>query len=104
MGKQAHQGRGGLDADPSHRDRSNDCVTERIHSSQLTHGEGNPAPVFRIRATEVVATRQHWVRLRQRKHQMEAFDWRVGAEAGQRGDWLVEFRRKSRILRAFDPK
>ena len=35
---------------------------------------------------------------------IEAFDWRVGAEAGQRGDWLIEFRRKSRILRAFDPK
>jgi hypothetical protein len=35
---------------------------------------------------------------------MEAFDWRVGAEAAQRGDWLIEFRRKSRILRAFDPK
>ena len=27
-----------------------------------------------------------------------------GAAAGQRRDWLVEFRTKSRILRAFDPK
>jgi single-stranded-DNA-specific exonuclease len=67
-------------------------------------GEGNPAPVFRIRAAEVVATRQRWVRLRQGKHTIEAFDWRVGAQAGQRGDWLVEFRTKNRILCAFDPK
>ena len=66
-------------------------------------GEGNPAPVFRIRAAEVVATRLRWVRLRQGKHTLEAFDWPVGARLGQQGDWLVEFRSKSRTLRAFDP-
>lgn len=64
-------------------------------------GEGNPAPVFRICDAEVVATRQHWVRLRQGKHTLEAFDWRIGAQPGQRGDWLVEFRSRSRNLRAF---
>jgi len=67
-------------------------------------GEGNPAPIFRIGAAEVVAIRQRWVRLRQGKHTLEAFDWRVGAKAGQRGDWLVEFRSKSRTLLAFHPK
>ena len=67
-------------------------------------GEGNPAPVFRICAAEVVATRQRWVRLRQGRYTLEAFDWRVGAQTGQLGDWLVEFRSKGRILRAFHAK
>ena len=67
-------------------------------------GEGNPAPVFRIRAAEVVATRQRWVRLRQGKHTLEVFDWHVGAKVGQRGDWLIEFRSKSRTLRSFYPQ
>ena len=67
-------------------------------------GEGNPAPIFSIGAAEVVATRQRWMRLRQGKHTLEAFDWRVGAKAGQRGDWLVEFRSKSRTLLAYYPK
>lgn len=68
-------------------------------------GEGNPAPVFRICAAEVVATRQRRVCLRQGSHTLEAFDWRVGAQTGQRGDWLVEFRSKGRrILLALQPK
>jgi hypothetical protein len=57
--------------------------------------EKGTRPVFRIRAAEVVATRQRWVRLRQRKHQMEAFDWRVGGRSRSTSDWLVEFRTRA---------
>jgi single-stranded DNA-specific DHH superfamily exonuclease len=64
-------------------------------------GEGNSALVFRVRAAEVAAVKNRWVRLRQGRHTLELLNWRVHVESGMRGDWLVEFRSKTRNLLGF---
>jgi single-stranded-DNA-specific exonuclease len=67
-------------------------------------GEGNRAPVFRIEGAEIVAVRHRWVRLRQGRHTLEASHWKVeDVKGGMRGDWLVEFRSKTRNLCGFLP-
>jgi single-stranded-DNA-specific exonuclease len=76
--------------------------------AQLRHlepfGEGNRAPVFRIENAEVAAVRNRWVRLRQGRHTLEFFSWKVDVRGGMRGDWLVEFRGKTRNLCVFLPR
>lgn len=64
-------------------------------------GEGNPAPVFLLRAIEIVGLKNRWVRLRQGRFTLEAFCWDLRPQIGMRGSCLVEFRGKRRILRHF---
>ncbi len=64
-------------------------------------GEGNPAPVFLLRAIEIVAVKNRWVRVRQGRFSLEAFCWDLRPQIGLRGNCLVEFRNKRRILRHF---
>jgi single-stranded-DNA-specific exonuclease len=67
-------------------------------------GEGNRAPVFRIEGAEVVAVKNRWVRLRQGRHTLEAFSWKVDLREGMRGDWRIEFRSKTCNVCGFVPK
>jgi single-stranded-DNA-specific exonuclease len=67
-------------------------------------GEGNRAPVFRIEEAEVAAVRNHWVQLRQGRHTLEAFNWKVDVRDRMRGDWLIEFRSKTRNVCGFVSK
>jgi single-stranded DNA-specific DHH superfamily exonuclease len=67
-------------------------------------GEGNPAPVFRIEGAEAVAVKNRWVRLRQGRHTLEAFHWKVDVRDGMRGDWLIEFRSNTRNVCRFVAK
>jgi single-stranded-DNA-specific exonuclease len=67
-------------------------------------GEGNRAPVFRIEGAEVAGVKNRWVRLRQGRHTLEAFHWKVDIKDGMRGDWLIEFRSKTRNVCGFVPK
>jgi len=64
-------------------------------------GEGNPAPVFLIRCVEVASLRNRWVRIRQGRFSLEALCWDLPLKEGMRGDCLIEFRGKRRILRDF---
>lgn len=64
-------------------------------------GEGNPAPVFLLRAIEIVGVKNRWVRIRQGRFSLEAFCWDLCPQVGMRGNCLVEFRGKRRILRHF---
>jgi hypothetical protein len=63
----------------------------------------NRAPVFRVEGAEV-AIRNRWVRLRQGRHTLEAFHWKVDVRDRMPGDWLVEFRSKTRNVCGFVPK
>jgi single-stranded-DNA-specific exonuclease len=84
------------------------CSLSASFFAQLRHlepfGEGNRAPVFRIEGAEVVAFKNHWVRLRQGRHTVEALNWKVDVRGGMRGDLLVEFRSKTRNLCGFLPR
>lgn len=64
-------------------------------------GEGNPAPVFLLRAVEVVSTKSRWVRVRQGRYSLETLCWDLSPKEGAQGDCLVEFHGKRRILRDF---
>ncbi len=64
-------------------------------------GEENPAPVFLLRAVEVVSTKNRWVRIRQGRYSLEALCWDLTPKKGEKGDCLVEFHGKRRILRDF---
>jgi single-stranded-DNA-specific exonuclease len=66
-------------------------------------GEGNPAPIFRLRSVEIASVRNRWVRIRQGRFSLEALCWDHSPKVGMRGDCLVEFRGKRRILRDFRP-
>ena len=66
-------------------------------------GEGNPAPVFLIRCVEVASLRNRWVRIRQGRFSLESLCWDLSLKEGMRGDCLIEFRGKRRILRDFRP-
>ena len=65
---------------------------------------GNPAPVFSIGLTEVVSARNRWVRVRQQRHSIEVLSWDAAVDQGMKGDCLVEFYGKTRILRGFTPR
>jgi single-stranded-DNA-specific exonuclease len=64
-------------------------------------GEGNPAPVFRLRCVEVVGLRNRWVRIRQGRFSLEALCWDLAPQVGMRGNCLIEFRGKRRVLKSF---
>ena len=64
-------------------------------------GEGNPAPVFLLRAIEIVGVKNRWVRIRQGRYSLESLCWDLSLKEGMRGDCLIEFRGKRRILRDF---
>jgi len=67
-------------------------------------GEGNRPPMFSIRMAEVLGARNKWVRIGQGRSSIEAFCWDVPVTEGMKGDYLVEFYGKTRILRAFTPQ
>jgi len=64
-------------------------------------GEGNLAPVFLLRATEIVSVKNRWVRLRQGRFSLEALCWDLAPQVGMRGSCLIEFRGKRRVLKLF---
>jgi len=64
-------------------------------------GEGNPAPVFLVRSVEVGSVKDKWVRIRQGRYSLEALCWDLSLKERMRGDCLIEFRGKRRILRHF---
>jgi single-stranded-DNA-specific exonuclease len=67
-------------------------------------GEGNRPPTFSIRMAEVLTVRNKWVRIRQGRSSVEALCWDVPVTEQMRGDFLVEFYGKTRILRGFTPQ
>jgi len=67
-------------------------------------GEGNRPPRFLIRMAEVVSVRNRWVRIRQGRSSIEALCWDVPVTEHMKGDFLVEFYGKTRILRGFTPR
>jgi len=67
-------------------------------------GEGNRPPMFSVRTAEVVSTRNRWVRIRQGRSSIEALCWDVPVTEHMKGDFLVEFYGKTRILRGFTPR
>ena len=64
-------------------------------------GEGNRAPLLAVRMVEVAALKRRWVRLRQGRYSIEALCWDLDLREGMRGDCVVEFYGKRRILRGF---
>ncbi len=64
-------------------------------------GEGNRPPVLAVRTVEVSSLKRRWVRLRQGRFSLEALCWDLDLKEGIRGDCLIEFYGKRRILRAF---
>ena len=64
-------------------------------------GEGNPAPVFLLRSVEVASLRNRWVRIRQGRFSLEALCWDLVPQVGMRGNALIEFRGKRRVLKSF---
>ena len=72
---------------------------------QLAHlepfGEGNPAPIFLLRAIEIVSVKNRWVRIRQGRFSLEALCWDLAPQVGKRGSCLIEYRGKRRVLKSF---
>jgi hypothetical protein len=50
---------------------------------------------------EIQSVKNRWVRIRQGGRSIEAFSWDVAVSEGMRGDCLIEFYGKRRILREF---
>jgi len=67
-------------------------------------GEGNRPPMFSVRMAEVVSTRNKWARIRQGRNSIEVLCWDVPVTEQMKGDFLVEFYGKTRILRGFTPR
>ena len=67
-------------------------------------GEGNRPPTFSIRMAEVLRVRNRWVRIRQGRSSLEALCWDVPVREQMKGDFLVDFYGKTRILRGFTPR
>jgi single-stranded-DNA-specific exonuclease len=64
-------------------------------------GEGNPAPIFLLRAIEIVSVKNRRVRIRQGRFSLEALCWDLAPQVGKRGSCLIEFRGKRRVLKSF---
>jgi single-stranded-DNA-specific exonuclease len=67
-------------------------------------GEGNRPPAFSIRMAEVLSVRNKWARIRQGRSSVEVLCWDVPIAEQMKGDFLVEFYGKTRILRGFTPR
>jgi len=67
-------------------------------------GEGNRPPMFSISMAEVLSVRNKWVRIRQGRSSVEALCWDVPVTEQMKGDFLVEFYGKTRIVRGFTPR
>ena len=67
-------------------------------------GEGNRPPAFSIRMAEVVSIRNKWARIRQGRSSVEVLCWDVPVTEQIKGDFLIEFYGKTRILRGFTPR
>jgi len=67
-------------------------------------GEGNRPPKFSIRVAEVVSVRNKWVRIRQGRNSIEVLCWDLPVVKHMKGDFVVEFYGKTRILRGFTPR
>jgi single-stranded-DNA-specific exonuclease len=66
-------------------------------------GEGNRPPVFLVRSAEVLSVKNRWVRIRQGRSSIEVLSWNISVVQGMKGDCLIEFHGKTRILRGFAP-
>jgi single-stranded-DNA-specific exonuclease len=66
-------------------------------------GEGNRPPMFSIRIAEAKSVRNKWVRIRQGRSSIEALCWDLPVTEHMKGDFLVEFYGKTRIVRGFTP-
>lgn len=64
-------------------------------------GEGNPAPVFLLHQVEIENMKDRWVRIRQGRYSLEALCWDLSLKVRMRGDCMIEFRGKRRILKHF---
>jgi hypothetical protein len=53
---------------------------------------------------EVLSVRNKWVRMRQGRSSVDALCWDVPVTEQMKGDFLVEFYGKTRILRGFTPR
>jgi single-stranded-DNA-specific exonuclease len=67
-------------------------------------GEGNRPPKFSIRMAEVLSLRNKWVRIRQGRSSIEALCWDLPVAGHMKGDFVVEFYGKTRILRGYTPR
>ena len=67
-------------------------------------GDGNRPPMFSVRTAEVVSIRNKWARIRQGRSSVEVLCWDVPLTEKMKGDFLVEFYGKTRILRGFTPR
>lgn len=67
-------------------------------------GEGNRAPVFLVRVAEVMSAKNIWVRIRQGRRSIDVLSWDISVAEGMKGDFLIEFQGKVRILRGFAPR
>jgi len=67
-------------------------------------GEGNRPPAFSIRMAEVLSVRNKWARIRQGRSSVEVLCWDVPITEQMKGDFIVEFYGKTRILRGFTPR
>ena len=67
-------------------------------------GEGNRPPAFSIRMAEIVIVRNKWARIRQGRSSVEVLCWDVPVTEQMKGDFIVEFYGKTRILRGFTPR
>jgi single-stranded-DNA-specific exonuclease len=65
-------------------------------------GEGNRAPILKVRMIEVTSLRRRWARLRQGRYCVETRCWDLDLREGMFGDGLIELYGKRRILRAFN--
>lgn len=81
------------------------ATTGRHFDEQLAllepFGEGNLAPIFLVRSVEIASLKNRWVRIRQGRFSQEALCWDLSLKEGMRGDCLIEFHGKRRILRDF---
>jgi hypothetical protein len=66
-------------------------------------GEGNRPLTFSIRMAEVLSVKNKWVRIGQGRSSVEVLCWDVPVTKQMKGDFVVEFYGKTRILRAFTP-
>lgn len=67
-------------------------------------GEGNRPPAFSIRMAEIVSVRNKWARIRQGRSSIEVLCWDVPVTEQMKGDFIIEFYGKTRILRGFTPR